>query len=306
MQGLLPFAFKWDKKPNMPFEMSESIQAVFAQGKVYIGGGAAAEDDKIIMEFDTFTEEWKTLPPYKLAWFAMVVLNDELVLVGGHIKGRISKTLGVWLESRWTYSYPKMPTARCGCSAITEKQWLAIAGGQTGKINRVSCVEVLNTDTHQWHSTILTPVPWTDMKTAVQDDTCYFMGGCYDDKEARSPVMYSIPMKALLHVDSTLANPWKRIPVNNDYSSPLSVNGHLLAFGGVGNKPNVAMSSIYLYNMPDNNYSKRKKLGEMPSSRYHCASTMISTREIFIAGGSSDGNTAKDDCYIVNLIATAS
>lgn len=311
--SLQPIQLKWDKKPGMPFEMSEGIQSIFTNGKVYVGGGRGLADhtDSTVMEFDTATQEWDTLPPYSAIWFAMVGINDQLVLVGGYEEqsgreGQTSKKLGVWNKSSWIYPYPLMSTARCGCSAVVDNHWLAIAGGSDSDLNQ-SFVEVLNTNTRQWHTTVTIPIPWTDMKSAIVDNTCYFIGG-YNLK-TESPVVknYCIPMQALFHfnssetdMDSSKIDMWKEIPVEKDHSSPLAINDCLIAFGGFDFVTNCAVSSIYLY-QPDHDPPRWVIFGDLPSSRYHCTSTKITNREIFVAGGSYYDNITYDDCYIAQI-----
>lgn len=285
----------------MPFEMSEGIQSVAVQGKVYIGGGSTNKDDgydSTVMEFDTITQEWNTLLPYIAIWFSMVAINNQLVLVGGYEEGKTSKKLGVWNKSNWIYPYPLMPTARCGCSAVVNNNWLAVVGGIKSDLE--SFVEVLNTNTGQWHATLSTPISWTAMKTAIIDDTCYFIGGYSLETESAVIKNYSIPMQALFHASSNQIDMWKEIPVVKDHSSPLAIDGYLLTFGGLDSETNCAVSSIYLY-QPDLYSPKWVKLGDLLSPRYHCTCTMITSRVLFLAGGSHFNDIEQDDCYIAHI-----
>ena len=92
------------------------------------------------------------LPPYRACEFTMTVISKQLVLVGGLEPGGCSsKVLGVWrTESKeWTHPYPDMPTARFQCSAVVCNEWLAVAGGVGDSWERLSSIEVMNTDTKQ-------------------------------------------------------------------------------------------------------------------------------------------------------------
>ena len=162
----------------MPFGMTDYIQSVVVQGRVYVGGGFAVKKHEIVMEYNTSSAKWAELPQYQARFFGMTAINNQLVLVGGWDTDRYSKVLGLWgADSReWTHPYPEMPTARSSCSAVVYKEWLIVAGGwSSGRM--VSSVEVMNTDTKQWHAGQPTPTPWGGMKTALVDDMCYFMGG---------------------------------------------------------------------------------------------------------------------------------
>ena len=53
----------------MPFAMSDYVQSVVVQGKVYVGGGEpkyANDDCYIVMEYDIRSGKWAKLPPYKV------------------------------------------------------------------------------------------------------------------------------------------------------------------------------------------------------------------------------------------------
>ena len=105
----------------MPFGMAG--QSVVVQGRVYVGGGwvgFGSDDHNIVMEYDISSGKWAKLTPYRACYFAMTVINNQLVLVGGEEHGGCSKVLGVWrAESKeWTHPYPDMPTARPSCSAV--------------------------------------------------------------------------------------------------------------------------------------------------------------------------------------------
>ena len=166
----------------MPFGMSGYAQSVVLQGRVYIGGGdtgRSSTNSNVVMEYDTCSGEWTTLPPYQTCGFAMVVSGNQLVLVGGcDENGDESKVLGVWSAdlTKWTHPFPEMPTARTWCSVVVCKEWLVVAGGWADA-HSLSVVEVLSTDTKQWHAGPPTPTPWYNLKTAVIGNTGYFMGG---------------------------------------------------------------------------------------------------------------------------------
>ena len=203
----------------MSFEMTDYIQSVVVQGKVYVGGGYAFKNMKIVMEYNTTSAKWAELPPYQAWRFGMTMIDDQLVLVGGYRYGdQDSKVLGVWgADGReWTHPYPEMPTARSRCSAVVYKEWLVVAGGWSGE--RVSSVEVMNTDTKQWHIVQSTPTPWNNMKTAIVGDTCYFMGGYtnnYASGDSGTDCVYCVSLPALIIMSGTVTG-FKRPNMEGD------------------------------------------------------------------------------------------
>ena len=182
-----------------------------------------------------------------------------------------------------------MTTPRWACSAFTYKSWLVVAGGTGANRRKLSSVEVMNTDTKQWYTGPLTPIAWSQMKTAIVGDTCYFIGGhtegsCFTNK------MYSISLSALifqLNSDSSAKDTqtWKEIPVLPvSYAAPLSISGSLLAVGG-RDKDDNAVSAIHLY-QPD--AGQWVKVADMPTPRYQCTGIMITDKELLVAGGKRD------------------
>ena len=133
------------------------------------------------MEYDTRSRKWGRLPPYyRQRYFAMTVINNKLVLVGGVGKqNRRSKLLSVWRNDskKWTRPYPDMPTARSSSSAVNHDKWLIVSGGWSGDGTRLSTVEVMNIDTKQWYTGTSTPTPFTHMKTAIVGDLVVPHGG---------------------------------------------------------------------------------------------------------------------------------
>ena len=131
----------------------------------------------------------------------MVVIENQLVLVGGDEHGDEAKVLGVWKADHkaWTHPYPEMPTARSHCSAVAYNDWLIVAGGARRRL--LSAVEVLNICAKQWYSGPSTPIPWRSMKTAVVGSIGYFMGGW--DSTSHTEKVYRLSIHTLIsHINS--------------------------------------------------------------------------------------------------------
>ena len=275
----------------MPFGMKGSIQSV--QGTLYVGGGEASHDNEfIVMTYDISAGKWATLPPYSTHWFAMTAIDNHLVLVGGQGRDRVSsKVLGVWSEDskKWTHPYPDMTTPRISCSVVVYKQYLVVVGGW-GAVGYeyLSSVEVMNTDTKQWHTGPQTPIVWHSMKTAIVDDMCYFMGGLSEGVPINN--MYSISLPALvsqLNSDSSAKDTqtWKELPqLPVIRAAPLSISGSLLAVGGE-DKDGEDVSALHLY-QPD--AGQWVKVADMPTPRYSPTCIMITDKELLVAGGWRD------------------
>ena len=274
---------------------------------MYVGGGYTGygSDDKyIVMEYDISSGKWAKFPPYRACYFAMTAINNQLVLVGGWGHGGYSKVLCVWrAESKeWTHPYPDMPTARSQCSAVVYNEWLAVAGGWDGE--RLSSVEVMNTDSKQWYAVPPIPTPWS-VRTAVVGDTCYFMGG-YTGRFTTEAYSVSLPalISQLPSLDSRERGKqhqiWKVIPgLQTILSTPLSIRGSLLAVGG-RDRDNKAVSAILLY-QPDT--GEWMKVGDLPTPRYNCTCAMITDTEMLVAGGRGDRHHISCSCVIALINA---
>ena len=265
--------------------MSGPIQSVLVQGTLYVGGGYTDDDNSeyIVMAYDISAGKWATLPPYSLRWFAMTAINNRLVLVGGKWCD-YSTLLGVWSDDskKWTHPYPSMTTKRRLCSAVVYKQYLVVAGG-IGPTGLLSSVEIMNTDTKRWYAGSQTPITWSNMKTAILGDTCYLMGGLIGGSRNTNKV-YSVSLPALvsqLNSGSSAKDtqPWKELPpLPVAYAAPVSTSGTLLAVGGEGE----VGKAVHLY-QPD--AEQWVKVADMPTARYSCTCTMITDKELLVAGG---------------------
>ena len=283
-----PLRLTWRRAPDMPFEMAVNVQSVLADGKLYVRGGVTISGDAYtVMEYDCRSEQWATLSPYRTCYFAMAVSGGRLVLVGGREDNEVSKVVGVWrLElSDWSYPYPEMPNARYYCSAAAYKQWLVVIGGEDA-VQYLSSVDLLNTSTKQWYTGCPMPVPLYSMKIDIVDDILYLMGGCI--KGGPTDKVYSASVPNLIsHIKSisTCGNnqTWEEIPgLQLINSSPLSINGSLLAVGGWDRVGRQAVTAIHLYHPESREWVK---VGDLPSPCYNCTCAVSHSTEIVVAGG---------------------
>ena len=286
----LPLQLKWRRCPDMPFRRKYT-HSVQVQGTLFIGGGTALRDnDYMVMAYDISAGKWATLPPYSTRSFGMTAVDNHLVIVGGEgCDGSLSKVLGVWSEKskKWSHPYPDMNTPRFACSSFTYRQWLVVAGGGGAGVRKLSSVEVMNTDTKQWYAGPPTPIAWHSMKTAILDDTCYFMGG-YIETLANTDKVYSVSLPALISQlrSAKDTQTWKELPqLPVTYASPLTIRGFLLAVGGM-DKGRKVVSALHLY-QPD--AELWVKVADMPTPRHTHTCIMITKNELLVTGGYNAG-----------------
>ena len=277
-----PLQLYWKYGPNMPFNKSD-IQSVEVDGTVYMVGGGD------VMAYSMQSCKWHTLPPYSASRFAMTTINNKLILVGGRHNYTEVNQLGVWKtdSNQWTRPFPPMPTPRSSPLATSYKHWLVVAGGDREDLVEEDLVEedlveVLDIDNKQWSTTPSTPIPWHNMTSTTRiGDTWYLMGG-----RKNATDVYSVSLEALVsHSASDSSKIWNKIaPPNYDGSSPLSLEGYLLALGGWDIKKNCFVSTIQRY-VPETN--TWVPAGELPHPLCNCTCIMTAGR-LHVFGGYSE------------------
>ena len=147
-------AVKWKELAPLPVGYSFHT-AVLLGREVYVGGGfegTSRNDKQDSYRLDVYnltTNQWSSSPintPY--CHFAMTVLDDKLVIVGGLTKNvEVVKKVLVLNAGQWK-DYSEMPTARCYATAVGYHSMLIVAGGVSnvkGEWIRVSTTELLDT-----------------------------------------------------------------------------------------------------------------------------------------------------------------
>ena len=167
-------------------------------------------------------------------------------------------------------------------------------GGDDG--NYLSRVEILDTtELRQWYCAASLPQTLCCVLPAIIGNMCYLLGGytkggvpskkvfsvCLDDlipKAVSEPANASVP---------STPTPWQSLPDTPvECSSGLAFNGALLSVGG-----QQAVGGLYTYPWASSIYhyqpSSRRwvKAGELPDRQVACTCTVLSSGELYIAGG---------------------
>ena len=309
----LQLEFQWRKGQNMPFKLSSYPQVVVMKGKVYFRGAhllpsfssESEADHQTILVYDPQGDVWTMLPPYSFSWFAMTVLNDQLVLVGGQTLTR-KKTgnLGRWDDKlqTWTYPFPPMLKACNSPMVVTYKNsWLVVAGGFEGS-RHLSVVQILDIRSKQWYYGASLPVPISHVSTATIGNIFYLVGGFKSkDRNVVSPnrqvlcvclpdlILQTITQEVSPGTSSNVSiSLWQSLPSVNPDSTVVALNETILTIGGVDS----SSSDIHLY---QHSTKKWIKVGELPIGRSQCACAVLPSGEIFVAGGDAPGSEQQVD-----------
>ena len=283
----------------MPFGIRYSPQAIELNGRVYLGGGKSEKSKQdLLLVYEPSHEVWATMPPYQYELFAMTVIEDQLVLVGGEdVRSRIrTNTLGVWDEALcyWTHPFPPMLTA-CSSPAVVnyDNRWLVVAGGSGEGGGDLFIVEIMDICNSQWYSAPPLPIPASRMSaTIINNTTMVVLGGAtgyYFFKHVFKVDLDELVQQALAqHITPSASRgrrassvpartPWQKLPDTPfSQSTAVSFNGVLLAVGGHG------ATSFHLYHPESRSWVKA---GDLPTERVQCASTVLPNGEVLLAGG---------------------
>ena len=286
----------------MPSPMTGYIQSVAVGRTVYVGGGDVgwgSESSYIVMAYDIQSLNWHSLPSYKTREFAMAVVKNQLVLVGGHDRSdNDSNMVAMWDASKrqWTHPFPPMPTARYSCSAVAYKQWLVVVGGWA--CGSMSSVVMLDVDRKQWYSAPRAPQPWCDMMSTLMGEQWYLMGG-YDDGGVVVKQVYSVSLSALVSQINSKSSPltiWKTLPASNcNHSTPLCVGGALLLLGGKTVQESQVVSAIHRY-VPET--EEWVEEGALPCPLRNFTCTLTSDGKVLLAGGEDNDRVCSSRTYI--------
>ena len=279
-----------------------SLQSVRLGEDVFVGGGGTAtgsllpsDDDHTVYQYHPPTDQWVPLPRYECVWFAMATLTNKLMLVGGYNTStppyKVTNQIAVWdtegMSRGWTHPYPPMPTPRHSPAVATHDKRLVVAGGD-GDGGPLATVEVLDTTSRQWLSTSPLPVKCSSMTSAIVNQELYLLGGTL----TTDTLVVSLPEITRSSVNSATTNrsaQWRKLPTPPlERSAAISVQGSVVAIGGLHG--NTSSTAIHVYQPVTNNW---KKVGDLPSPRDCCTSTLLPSGEILVAGGwDSNGRTS--------------
>ena len=279
-------------------------QAVVLNNKVYISPtdvldptGMTGFDSNIICIYDVSGNSWKEIKS-ATSQHALAVYNNQLVLIGGihHTSHALTNELWV-LQEEWTQSLPPMPTKRCNASAVGIGSHLAVAGGhEPGRFSVLPSAHVFDTveiyDGQEWKAAKSLPKPSYRMKSVLQGDTWYLMGG----KEQGQEVYYASLMYLIATTNPQIAIPvWKNLPgVPFENSTPAVFMNELIAIGGKESvdlppqfsalqslQPPRFTSKIHAYSTSTQSWVH---VGDMPAAYCSTCATTLPSGEFFLVG----------------------
>ena len=294
------FKLRWREGKRVPCVMSRYSDAVVHNSVVY----CKYDSDDKVYAYHISSSSWSLTPDVPYNAFALAVIDGLLTTVGGLNSGENTNKLlsltGEGSGRRWTEKFPPMPTKRCGVSVLCTGTNLIVAGGFDVHVQTLKTVEVLNTETQEWHTAADLPQPLSYSSITLCNDLVYLLGG-EDQKEAATNSVHSCSLSSFLwasaaskslrgHLVSTLTrssrkgSPWNRVadlPVK--LSTAVSLHDRLLAIGGRDSKDEPT-TAVHMYQPTTNSW---EVISHMTTPRSDCLSTILpdNVHQLMVVGG---------------------
>ena len=313
----------WRMGKPAPEKMHMTCDAQVADDVVYFN--VCGRKTMYRYSYTINSELWFQLPDCPNESCSFAVIDNQLTAIGGIIdtdghgvfrtfsiifSGEVisNKLYSLKQQLQWVEEFPPMPTKRCSTTSICTKTSLIVAGGEAGW-SYLTCVEVMNRDTHQWSVAADMPGGMVCASGVICGDRLYLGGG----RDSKS--VYSCSMSGLLQLCQSvsptakqrsfnLSSVWNKLtdlPEDISRGSTLvSLRGQLLAIGGMtGRFSERPSKTVYIYKTTTNSW---EVISEMIEARYNCIAVILPTNKVMVVGGFRDSRSIIDTVEFADLI----
>ena len=285
----------WRDGGKAPFEMR--------RGAAVVDGGVAyfMHWEGQTCSYNSTNKKWSVLSKYPYQYGSLAVVNGQLTAIGGFddtltCTNKLLTLREGWLRRSWSDVFPPMPTKRRGTTAVTSKEHLIVAGGETGLgyANSINTVEVMDTKTLVWSTVASLPQTYIWASATICGDHLYMLGGLDVKRQTKSVLTCSLTEL----LQSSSSSVWHRVADAPAYSSTCAaVNGQLLAVGGC-DEGRKATAAIHKYNPTTNSWDH---ISNMLITRYDCLVAVLPTNEMMAVGGLIYGIADTDKVDIASI-----
>ena len=275
-----PVNIKWEEGAPLPFATAAHTAVLFNEA-IYVGGGGCDnEDNKFrINIYHPDTNKWDDAIDTSHVYFAMTVLVDKLIIVGGlsRVTDEVTNKLLVLEHGQWK-DYTQMPTARMLLSVVSHQSLMIVIGGMNTEHRKLRTTELLDSTTGQWFICDDLPQPLAFLESVIVGDILYILSGAgYDGNDSKA--VYAAPLDALsshqLKWQQLADIPWlasAAVSLNNKY---------LLAVGG-----NAVHDTVCVLKRGKTSTSW-ESIGSLPTIRYGTSAVSLAN-QIIVIGGMDD------------------
>jgi len=274
-----PVNIKWKGGAPVPVA-AVGHTAVLFNGTIYVGGGKCDDiaDMFRINIYHPDTNKWDDAIDTPHAGFALTVLLDKLIIVGGATSEGVTNKLLVLESGQWK-DYTQMPTARAFASAISHQSIMIVMGGTKDFDHPLSTTELLYSTTGQWFKCDDLPQPLMCFQSAIVGDVlCTLGGGTSDNNDSKA--VYAATLNGLsshqLKWQQLADTPWAgsaAVNLNNKY---------LLAVGGYAQHDTVCV--LKRENDPLFISTSWVPIGSLPNVHFGSSAIGLDNQVIVIGG----------------------
>ena len=261
------------RSQKAPQKMSRGSAASDANMAYFNGHGSTS-----IHSYDSDARKWHRVPDTPHIHFTLVVVQHMLTIVGGELSpdeatDSLLSLIGEGRNQKWLPNFPTMPTKRYDTAVVCSGHSLIIAGGSDGR-NRLTAVEVLDTDTHQWSIASSLTHPFSLATISICGERLYMLGGRSQTGLTRSVLSCSVPellksckpqplVGKLRTAPAKQSTVWRRVAdVSHYYSSCATLCEQLVAVGGCEDDKDTRAISVY-----NERTDSWEAMGDMPTAR---------------------------------------
>ncbi|XP_064395064.1 uncharacterized protein LOC135342294 [Halichondria panicea] len=255
-----------------PCKMARETNPVVGGSVVYLRPG----ESRHIYSFDSTNDIWYTLPDSPVDNTTLAFVNGSPVLVGGRYVSMLLRLQCTGKHKKWIESFPSMFTKRSNTIAFCTESELIVAGGlQDGRMETLTTIEAMDTDTLQWSKIGSLPEPLSATSATICAGRLYISNG--EDKVLTCS-LYNIARPSGDHLSHTWSN-IAHLPVTQ--STLVTFKNRLLAVGGCDGdrKPT---TSVNMYNPNENSWTV---IGHMSTARQLCFAAALPDERLMIVGG---------------------
>ena len=277
-----PVNIKWEEGAPVPVATAFHT-AVLYNGAIYVGGGSCEIIDDLykIKIYHPDTNKWDDPINTPRYMFAMTVLVDKLIIVGGVVRGSetITNKLLTLQGGQWE-DYSQMPTARWWASAVSHQSMMIVMGGRDDVKHNLGTTELLDSTTGQWFKCNDLPQPLDHLQPVIVGGLLYTLGGANAFNEPTEAV-YAAPLHAL----SNHQLQWQQLAdITWCNSAAVSVNNkYLLAVGGDVEHDTVCVLKIEKAGSVITSTSW-ESIGTLPKVHYGTSAVSLGNQIIVIGG----------------------
>ena len=242
----------------------------------------------MVCSYNSRSKDWRKLPSCPLKCGSLADVGGLLTAIGGSEipfgapENKLYVLTGAERKPEWMERFPPMPTKRYCTSSVSTKQHLIVAGGIIEESNPLNTVEVMDIETLFWSKAASLPHTYSSASATICGDYLYLLGGVKDNFKTKSVLTCSLTELLQSCSKASSNSVWHRIadfPVF--YSTCASINGELVAVGGVDDFSNT-IPAIHKYDPTSDSWSV---ISNMPTARHDCFVAILPTNKMMVVGG---------------------